>query len=110
MAERRVVFGFGVLYDTPPDTLERIPAIVREIVEAEEKTRFDRAHFKAFGSSSLDFEVVYFVLEPDFNLMMDLQQRINLALMRRLRAEDVGFAYPTQTLYLRRPGAPATAD
>lgn len=102
MYERRALFGFGVTYDTPPEKLEKIPGLVREIVESIENTRFDRAHFKAFGSFSLDFEVVYFVLVPQYNVFMDIQQEINLRLYRALASEGVEFAFPTQTLYLRR--------
>lgn len=100
MAQRRIVFAFGVTYDTPADKLERLPAIVREIIEGLEDVRFDRAHFRGFGASSLDFEVVYYVLVADYNRYMDLQQAINLALVRRLGDEGVEFAFPTQTLHI----------
>jgi small-conductance mechanosensitive channel len=108
MNERRALFSFGVLYETPLETVERIPGMVREIVESVEQTRFDRAHFRTLGASSLDFEVVYYVLRPDYNLAMDIQQRINLELMRRLQAEGVEFAYPTRTLYVK--GTEAAAE
>lgn len=101
MRERRVVFGFGVTYDTSADTVENLPTLVREIVAGESRTRFDRAHFKQFGASSLDFEVVYYVLDADFNVYMDIQQRINLKLLRRLNESGVEFAFPTQTLYFQ---------
>ncbi len=58
MHERRIVFAIGVTYDTPADTLAAIPVMLQEAVEAQDKVRFDRAHFKAFGAFSLDFEVV----------------------------------------------------
>jgi small-conductance mechanosensitive channel len=67
--------------------------------------RFDRAHFKAFGDSSLNFEVVYYVLAPDYNVYMDLQQTINLELYRRFDEQGIEFAYPTRTLYVRQEGA-----
>lgn len=100
MNERRVLFRFGVLYQTPAAKLERIPQIVREIIEQEPRARFDRAHFQGFGESALEFEVVYHVLDRDYTLYMDIQQNINLALMRRLAAEGVQFAYPTRTVHL----------
>jgi small-conductance mechanosensitive channel len=98
MYERRIVFTFGVVYDTPRETLARLADEVRAIIEAQPKTRFDRAHFFRFGEFSLDFEVVYFVLDPDYNLYMDIQQAINLAIMARFEALEVGFAFPTSTL------------
>ena len=104
MSERRVLFRFGVTYQTPAEKLERIPGIVAEIIQAQAQTRFDRAHFQGFGDSSLDFEVVYYVLDRDYNVYMNIQQAINLALFRRLADEGVEFAYPTRTLHL--VGAP----
>ena len=100
MQERRVLFSFGVVYQTPRSQLERIPGLVREAVETQGNTRFDRAHFQKFGASSLDFEVVYYMLVPDYNAYMDTQQAINLALFERFEALGIQFAYPTQTLYV----------
>lgn len=100
MFERRVVFSFGVVYQTPYEVLKAIPPMVREIVESQEDTRFDRAHFKEYGDSSLVFEVVYFVLVPDFNVYMDRQQEINLEIYRRFEERRISFAYPTRTLHV----------
>jgi small-conductance mechanosensitive channel len=110
MSERRVVFTFGVTYQTPLEKLERIPAIVRDIVVSHETARFDRAHFRHYGPSSLDFEVVYHVTVPDYNAYMDLQQAINFALYERFESEGIDFAYPTQTLYLAREGRSRAGD
>jgi small-conductance mechanosensitive channel len=109
MGERRVVIGFGVVYQTPAETLERIPGMVRGLIDGNERLRFDRAHLHRLGESSLDFEVVYFVLSPDYQVHMDLQQEILLGLLRRLEAEGIGIAYPTRTLFLERtaPNPPA---
>lgn len=102
MQERRAVFTFGVTYQTPAEKLERIPAMVREIIGAQEMTRFDRAHFMSFGDSALTFEVVYFVLDPDYLRYANVQQAINLALVRRFESEQIEFAYPTRTLYVKQ--------
>jgi small-conductance mechanosensitive channel len=103
MFERRVVSSLGVTYRTPADKLARIPTMIREIAEREQKLRFDRAHFQTFGESALLFEYVYYVLTPDYNFYMDVQQRINLALFEQFAAEGIEFAYPTQTLFISRP-------
>ncbi|MCC4115871.1 mechanosensitive ion channel family protein [Aromatoleum toluclasticum] len=100
MQERRAVFAVGVTYDTRAAQLEEIPGVIREAVEAQPGVRFDRAHFKAFGPSSLDFEVVYYVEEPDIVRYMDAQQAINLRLVREFAARGIQFAFPTRTLHL----------
>lgn len=106
MERRRIAFTVGVVYGTPLEKLERIPSIIREVVEAQPNCCFDRSHFAALGSFALSFETVYFVTVPEYAVYMDVQQSINLGLFRRFREEGIEFAYPTQTLILEK-GAPA---
>ncbi|WP_243856396.1 mechanosensitive ion channel domain-containing protein [Paraburkholderia sp. BL6665CI2N2] len=106
MTERRSVFGFGVTYSATPDQLRTIPDKVRQAVEDTGDTRIDRAHFRQIGGSSLDFEVVYYVTDPAFNLYMDIQQKINRTLMSEFSDASVEFAFPTHTLHVATaPGA-----
>lgn len=100
MYERRVVFQIGVTYQTPHEKLIIIPQILRESVQAQDKVRFDRSHFKAYGDFSLNFETVFYVLAPDYNTYMDIQQAINLLIHKRFEEENIEFAYPTQTLFV----------
>lgn len=102
MWERRVVFAVGVTYQTPHEKLEAVPGMIREIIEAHDQARFDRAHFKSYGDFALIYEMVYFVKDPDYNVYMDTQQAINLEIYRRFEDEGIEFAYPTQTVYLER--------
>jgi len=101
MAERRVVLAFGVSCGTPPGTVERIPGLVRALVEGQDLTRFDRAHFKGFGASSLDFEAVYWVLSADYGLFMDRQQAIGLGLLRAFEREGIELASAAPTVVVR---------
>lgn len=107
MQERRILFTFGVTYQTPAGQLERIPQLVRQIIEARDGTRFDRAHFRDYGDSSLNFEIVYYVLSPDYGIYMDVQHAINLEIYRRFADEGIEFAYPTRTLYVNNVVPPA---
>jgi small-conductance mechanosensitive channel len=102
MVDRRVVFSIGVTYQTPRDKLAMIPEIIREAVQSQEKTRFDRSHFRSYGDFALIFESVYYVLSREFNDYMNIQQAVNLRLHERFEAEGIEFAYPTQTLFLAR--------
>jgi len=100
MRERRIQFNFGVCYETPLEKLKKIPEIVKEIIENIEGTRLDRVHFKEFGDFALIFEVVYYVLSPDYLQYMNIQQEINFKLKEIFEKEGIEFAYPTQTIYL----------
>jgi len=109
MFERRVVFSVGIVYQTPAEKVEAVSTIIRKIIERQKNARFDRAHFKAFGDSALQYEVVYYVTNSDFNVYMDIQQAINLEILRTFRREGIEFAYPTQTLFVEQSGeAPGT--
>ena len=100
MNQRRCAFNFGVTYSTTADQLAEIPATVEAIIKSQPQVTFGRAHFKSFGDSSLDFEVVYFVQSADYDLYMDVQQAINLLLVRSFEQERIDFAFPTRTLHL----------
>jgi len=102
MFERRVVFSVGVVYQTPYEKLKKIPALIQEIIEAQEQVRFDRAHFKDYGPYSLNFEIVYWVKDPDYNIYMNIQQAINLAIFQGFEKKGIEFAYPTQLLYINK--------
>jgi len=102
LRERRVVFTIGVTYQTPRSKLQKIPGMIKETIEAQEKTRFDRSHFKSYGAFSLDFETVYYVLGADYALYMDIQQAINLRIHELFENEAIEFAYPTQTIFVEK--------
>ena len=102
MYERRVLFNIGVTYQTSRENLIKIPKIIREAVELQGNTRFDRSHFMEYGDFSLKFESVYYVLGPDYNVYMDIQQAINLYIHEQFEKAGIDFAYPTQTLFLEK--------
>jgi small-conductance mechanosensitive channel len=106
MYERRAQFTIAVAYDTQADQLAAIPGMLREAILANDTVRFDRAHFKEYGESALVFEVAYFVLSPDNNLYMDIQQAINLTIMRRFRKEGIDFAHPLRVVRIGAGAAP----
>ena len=98
LQERRIVFGFGIAFGATPEQAEAVPGTVRAIVEQSDRLRFDRVHLKGFGAGSLDYELVYIVQVPDYNIYMDEQQRINLALMRALAEQGLQLAIPSSAV------------
>ncbi len=102
MSERRIVFGFGVVYQTSLEKLKLIDKIIKEIIKEQPRARLDRVHFKEYDDFSLNFEVVYYVTNPEFGVYMDVQEAINLEMFGRFQEEGIEFAYPTQTLFIPR--------
>lgn len=105
MWQRRVVQGFSLPYDTPIETLARIPGWISELVRAEPKLNLDRCHLSGYQPTGIAFELVFFVLDPDYNVYMDVQQRLFLNIQRKFREQNVQFALPIQILRVQNGDA-----
>jgi small-conductance mechanosensitive channel len=99
MYQRRVLFNLDVPFDTPPDALARLPRMIEQIVSAQTPVKFDRCHVASFSDSAIRIETVYYVLDPDYKKYMDVQQAINLDVLRQFAAARVKFALPSRTVY-----------
>lgn len=82
MRERRVQFTLRLNPGTPLELAEQVPPALREVVERQKQVRFDRAHLKTLDLNWIEFEVVYYVLDPAYALFMDTQQAILLGSRR----------------------------
>jgi small-conductance mechanosensitive channel len=105
MSERRVSFNLDVTFDTAPEILERLPGIMEDIIKAQKPVRFDRCHVASFTDSAIRLETVYYVETADYKTYMNVQQAINLEVLRRFAAAKVKFAFPSQTVYHEGPMA-----
>lgn len=94
LQQRRVFLKLCLAYENANEKLAQARPIAKQIIDEHPLTSYDRAYFKDFGSSSLDFEVAYYVTVPEFDVMMDVRQEINLELHRRFELEGIQFAYP----------------
>ena len=73
-----------------------------EIMGEIELAEFERAHFKAFGDFSLNFAVRYLVDSSDYTTFLDIQQEINLAVKELFEKEGIEFAFPAQTVFIKK--------
>ncbi len=102
MKKRRVTFTVKVTCDTPLRKLKEIPEIIAAIVKKIELTELDMVHFKEFGNSSLDFQVVFYMKTDDYRKYMDTRQEINFAIIEAFEKEGIRMAFPTQTILLNK--------
>lgn len=102
MQRRREVMHLGVVYELSGATLKQIPTMLEEIISSVEHCTFDRSHFANFGDSALMFETVYYIDVPDYNTYMDAKQEINLKVFEAFEQAGIGFAYPTQTVFVQK--------
>ena len=99
---RRQKFVLGLVSQTPPDVIARLPAILREEVEACGQV-FVQSGFAAFGASSLDVELEYDTPSPAFDPWYQARNDVGIAILKRFAAEGICFAYPTQTTFTAAP-------
>lgn len=102
MRRRRVVLELSLSFTTPIKKLKAIPSLIETIITDTDNTQFDRAHFKSFGPYAFIVEAVYHVTDRDFNLYMDTQEKINLAILEALHNRKIALAYPTQEIKLKK--------
>ena len=104
---RRAVLAVELLYQTPPELLERVPGELQAIVEDRPRCTFDRATLVRLGPSGLIFELVFFVEDDALPVFLAEQHAVILGIIRRLGALGIGFAFPSQTVYLAGPDGAA---
>jgi small-conductance mechanosensitive channel len=104
MQQRRMIYSIGVTYQTSADQIKSIPTTIETIIKNTTHAIFDRCHFTGFGDFSLNFEIVYYIDNPNYTSALDIQQSINLSIMRQFEQQGIEFAFPSQTLYLEGNG------
>ena len=100
LEKRRSLFEFGVVYSTDTEKMRKIPEMIKEIIEDKERTEFDRAHFKGFGDSALEYEVSYYVLSSEFKEFRDIHEKVLLDIKEKFEEEGISMAFPTRTVHL----------
>lgn len=110
MQQRRIVFTVRVTYMTGVELAATVPGLIRARIESQADTRFDRAHLARLGDSALEYEAVYYVMTADYNRYMDIQQDINLGIMRELDAAGISLALPERIVHLSASVPPEPDD
>jgi len=102
LKERRILFTVSAAYGTPTSKLKKVPKMIKDIITTQKNARFDRAHFGAMNAYSLDFEVVYYVKDGDYAKYMNIQQNINLEILKAFEKEGIEMPFPTQTVHVAK--------
>ena len=100
---RRSTIAFGLRYETPPEKLARIEAIAAEAVEAVKGCKPFRCTLMNFGTSSLDYQLIFEVKSVDPDRVAKDRAAVMLGLIERFAAEGISFAYPVQIAFTAAP-------
>jgi len=83
--------------------VEIIKEVLSEVPEINTDTDLlPRVYFSDFNDWSLNIYMSYWVKPPDYWLYQEVNERVNLEIMKRFEAEQIEFAFPSQTLYVRK--------
>ena len=100
--ERRSVLNIGVLYETEEKDLEKISTWLKEIVDNTEKCKFERASLTDLANSSVNFTLTFYLSVDSYTEYLEVQETVLKAIIKKFRMENIEFAYPTQTLYIKK--------
>jgi len=106
----KTVMNIGLTYDTPSNQIERAMQIIEQVYRPHPKTADLLISFNKFEASSLNILVVHWWNSTDFKEYLLGFQKLNLELKRQFDVASIGFAFPTQTVYLRQDSQWRVAD
>ncbi|MES0489915.1 MAG: mechanosensitive ion channel family protein [Leptospirales bacterium] len=103
---RRVKVYLGITYDSSPEKIEIFLEGLKKIIQANPTSKKDGFHvvFNDFGPSSLDILLYFFLKVPDWSAELIERQNIFLEILRLAKEVGVDFAYPSQSIYMEKPG------
>jgi len=101
------VANIGITYDTPTEKVEKAVQIIKDVLARTEEVNrapelVPRVYFTEFKDFYLNILVIYWVTPPNYWDFQVVNQQVNLAIMRAFEAEGIEFAFPTQTLYVKK--------
>ena len=98
----KTVMNIGITYDTSTDQLKHALQILEEIYRGHSMTSDVWISFDKFADSSLNILVIHWWNSTDYKAYLAGMQDMNLAIKKRFDQERIGFAFPTQTLYVKQ--------
>jgi small-conductance mechanosensitive channel len=99
---RRCQFKLGLVQWTPVEKMEKLPGMLEEVIEGCGR-KFVRAGFIGFGEASYDFDVEFDSPTSSFEDFFAARHAVGLGIIKRLNAEGIELAYPTQTAFTAAP-------
>ena len=103
----RRISNITITYDSGHAKTQKAIEIVKEVLAGVPEVNVDpdrppRVYFSDFNDWSLNIYMSYWVKPPDYWLYQEVNERVNFEIMKRFEAEQVEFAFPSQTLYVKK--------
>jgi len=103
----RRVSNITITYDSGHAKALRAVEIIKDVLAHVPEVTGDpdrppRVYFSDFNDWALNIYMSYWVKPPDYWLYYEVNERVNLEIMKRFEAERIEFAFPSQTLYVKK--------
>jgi len=103
----RRVTNITITYDSGIAKTEKAIQIIKEILTAVPEINTDpdrpaRVYFDDFADCSLNIYLAYWVKPADFWVFKEVNDKVNFEILKRFDAEGIEFAFPTQTLHVKK--------
>ena len=98
----RTVLNYGLTYDTPAHRIDFAASLLRSIFTAHSLTGECQVTFNRFDASALNIEVNHQCLTRDLPTYQATLHGLNLEVKERFDAEKLEFAFPTQTVFIKK--------
>lgn len=98
----KTVMNISITYDTPAEKVKRALAILSDIYKGHAMTHDVWISFDKFADSSLNILVIHWWNSTVYKDYLAGMQEMNLAIKERFDAEQISFAFPTRTLYVKQ--------
>ncbi|GGK74341.1 mechanosensitive ion channel family protein [Rufibacter glacialis] len=100
---RRVKFDIFLTHSTTAEQLQAIVTDIQALIDGYPRTNQDgRIRFINIGPYSKDIMVLYFIDSVDYDIYIDVKEEINYQIVEIVKKHGAAFAFPTQTVYLKR--------
>lgn len=98
--------NLGLIYSTQPEQIENAVVIIRQLLNdplcVQNGTNAPRVYFSRFQDASLNITAVYHFASSDYAEFLRFKHNLNLAILRQFNETGLEFAFPTQTVYVKR--------
>jgi MscS family membrane protein len=96
-----------ITYDSGHAKTKKAVEIVKDVLAGVPEVNVDperppRVYFSDFNDWSLNIYMSYWVKPPDYWMYYEVNERVNFEIMKRFEAEKIEFAFPSQTLYVKK--------
>ena len=100
---RRVKFNIGLTYDSSVNNIKAIVNDIQDLIDKHPDTNNDgKVRFLNFGPSSLDIMVLYYVNSPDWEVLINTQEKINYSIIDIVSKHKCDFAFPSTSVYIEK--------